>query len=194
MADRFHHADDAFRESHDDHHDKAAEHELRPLGLAHQPDRERLVDDGADDRARDGLDAAEQHHHQRIHRQRNAEDIRKHAALEIGEQRAANSSEGAGNDESAPLDALAVDADGLAAQRRIAGCPQRKAERRERYDPQRTDCQRGNSQRQPIEMRGTCRPSFRPDAENAVVAAGEAHPWNAIDQTICAKASVSIAK
>src|ERR1700733_1937851 len=64
----------------------------------------------------------------------------------------------------------------MAAQRRIAGRPQRKTEGREGYHPQRADRERGNSERQPIETRRAGRPAFRPDAENAVVTAGEAHP------------------
>ena len=188
-------ADDALREGDDDQHDEAAEHELRQVGLADQPDVERLVDDGADDRARDRLDAAEQHHHQRIDRERDAEIVGKDAALEIGEQRAGDARDRAGDDERRPLDALAVDADGFAAQRRVARGPQRIAERREHDE-------RAGRDRTAPRRRAT---ASRRCAGLAAHFSGQtprmplsppvtATHWNAIDQTICAKASVSIAK
>ena len=65
---------------------------------------------------------------------------------------------------------------GLAAQRRVARRAQRKAERREHDDPQRGDHQRRDAERQPIEMRRARRPFLRPDAQNAVVAAGHRDP------------------
>ena len=189
------HADDALGKRDHDQDDDAAQHQLGPVGLAHQPDAERLVDDGADHRAGNRLDAAEQHHDQRIDRQRNAEAVGKHAALEVGEQRAGDARHGAGDHEGGPLHALAVDPDRLAAQRRIARRPQRIAERREHDDPQAKPrkarrCRATASRNAPA----TAAHGSGQTPEDAVVAAGHATHWNAIDQTICAKASVSIAK
>ena len=147
----------------------------RSVWLTSQID-ERLVDDGADHRARHRLDAAEQHHDQRIDRQRDAEAVGKHAALEVSEQRAGDAGDGAGDDERGPLDALGVDADGLAAQQRVAGGAQRIAERREYDDAKCCDRERGDRDRQPVETRRARRPFLRPEAQNAVVAAGHRDP------------------
>ena len=157
--------------------------------------RERLVDDGADHRTRDGLDAAEQHHDQRIDRQRDAEAIGKHAALEISEQRTRDAGDGAGNDEGGPLDALGVDADGFAAQQRVAGGAQRIAKRREHDDAKRGDRERGH--RQSTANRNCAGPAAHFSGQTPRIPLSPpvtATHWNAIDQTICAKASVSIAK
>ena len=176
IPDRLQHADDALGEGDHDQHDEAAQHQLGQIGLADQPDVERLVDDRADDRAGNRLDAAEQHHDQRIDRQRDAEAVRENAALEIGEQRAGKAGDGARDHEGGPLHALAVDADGFAAQRRIPRRAQRKAERREHDDPEHGDRERGDAERQPVEAGGTRRPFLRPDSQNAVVAAGHRDP------------------
>src|SRR5579863_6993685 len=116
MRDRFHHPDDALGKDDHDEYDETTEHELGQIGFAHQPDVERLVDDGADDRAGNRLDAAQEHHYQPIDRERNAEAIGKDAALEIRKQRARDTGNGARNHKGGPLDTLAVDSDRLAAQ------------------------------------------------------------------------------
>ena len=59
---------------------------------------------------------------------------------------------------------------------RIARRPQRIAERREHDDAQGGDRERGDAERQPVETRRPRRPFRRPDAENAVVAAGHLDP------------------
>ncbi len=50
------------------------------------------------------------------------------------------------------------------------------AERREHDDPKHRDRERGDADRKPVEMRRARRPAFRPDAEDAVVAAGHRDP------------------
>ena len=47
---------------------------------------------------------------------------------------------------------------------------------REYDDPKRRDRKRGDAERQPVEMRRARRPFLRPDAQNAVVAAGHLDP------------------
>ena len=84
---------------------RRAEHELGIIGVADHPDRQRPVDRRADDAARHRVDAAEQHHHEPVDRQRNRDVVRKHAALEKGVERPRQRRESAGDHERHPLHA-----------------------------------------------------------------------------------------
>ena len=69
-----------------------------------------------------------------------------------------------------------VDADRLGAQRRIAAGAQHVAERREQRAPQEGDAGAAQRQRQPVVGRLAGEPRRRPDADQAVAAAGELVP------------------
>ncbi len=142
------------------------------------------------------IQAAQQHHHQRVDRARNRQRLRRDAAL--GERvQPAGEARRTCRRARMPLHCVRthVDAERPGAQRRIAPAAQRVAEGRPRDRTQRR------------ERRATTTPSA-----NAVVRALVGEPpgghtptrpfeppvtashWNAIDHTICAKASVSIAR
>ena len=82
----------------------------------------------------------------------------------------------AGDQEGVALVSGAVDADGLGAQGRIAAGAQAHAERREDELPQGGDGGAGDRQREIVEDLGRRGPGRGPDAEDAVVAAGDAVP------------------
>ena len=101
----------------------------------------------------------------------------------------------AGDGEADPMHALDVDADRFRAQRRVASGAHRIAERREQKAPQQQDARDHQRERQQIEaparlLNGACGQMPRMPFEPPVTSSH----WNRIDQTICAKASVSIAR
>ena len=94
-----------------------------------------------------------------------------------------------------PVHALDVDADGLGAQRRIAPGAHGVAERREQKRAQQQHADRRERQRQQVSRRHACRTArvgqtpitpLEPPVTSS--------HWNTVAQTICAKASVSIAR
>ena len=101
----------------------------------------------------------------------------------------------AGNGEAEPVHALDVDADRLGAQRRVAAGPHRIAERREQEAAQQQHADdgeapgsAGNTRQALLNGGGGQTPTtpFEPPVKPS--------HWNTIAQTICAKASVSIAR
>ena len=120
--------------------------------------------------------------------------LRRDRALGEGEQPAGDAADGTGNGKGEPVHALDVDADRLRAQRRVAPGPHGIAERREQEAAQQQHADDRQRQRQQIEGRAAverCRGQTpRMPLEPPVT---PSH-WNTIDQTICAKASVSMAR
>ncbi len=156
-----------------------AEHELGIIGVADHPDRQRL------DRSR-----RRRRRRTPCRRRRAAPStspsidsgmprfVGKHAALEKGVERAGERREGAGDDEADPLHAPPHDADRLGAQRsnRAARAAHSRTARTVITRKSAIAAARLKRERQPIKMRGRGGPGARPDADDAVVAAGDVGP------------------
>ena len=100
--------------------DRRAEHRAPVLGRA----RERVLQPGerggAEQRAGERVEPAQQHHHQRVDRARNRQRLGRDAALRERVQAAGEPGEAPGERERQPLRAPDVDAERLGAQRRVA--------------------------------------------------------------------------
>src|SRR5881628_2612490 len=124
------HAEDPAREDQHEQDQDSAEHELPVLRVLRRDRVEELVDRRAHGRARRRLHAAEQHHHEGLHRHRHRQEVREHAALEEHERAAGETAEEPRDDERQPLVEPDVDPDRLGAPGVIAGGPERETERR----------------------------------------------------------------
>src|SRR3989475_550736 len=107
-----------------------AEDELPVLRVPGDEGVERRVHGGAERGAAERLDAAEEHHHQRLDRHRHAEIVGEDAALEEREHRAGEAAEEPGDDERHPLMSSHVHTDGFGAPGVVAGSAQRETEGR----------------------------------------------------------------
>ena len=122
------------------------------------------------------LDTAQQHHDQPVGRLGDGDGRGRDAALGEGIDGAGQARRHARQHEGRPLEAAHVDADRLGAQRRIAAGAQGVAEGREQHAPQERDAGAAEDERQVVVDRLAGEPGRRPDAEQAVAAAGEGIP------------------
>src|SRR5258706_11446413 len=106
-----HEAGDALREHQHQHEDDAAEQRAPVVGVARDCVLQPGERDGADDRAGERLQAAEQHHHEAVDRAADTDRIGRDAALRKRVQRTGQAGERRGDDECRPLQALHIDAD-----------------------------------------------------------------------------------
>ncbi len=104
-------ADEPLRESDDDQQDQQAEGRAPEVGLARQRVAQPGEERRADDRAGQGLDPAQQDHHQPVGRLRDRHGRGRDAALGEGEHRAGKARQRARQDEGHPLEGTHVDAD-----------------------------------------------------------------------------------
>ena len=114
-------ADEPGRKSQHQHKNDAAEQRVPIFGLLHDEILQHGEHRRADDRARQGLNAAEQHHDQPVDGAADADRFRRDRALGEGEDAAGDAAHSAGDGEAEPVHALDVDADGFGAQRRSRG-------------------------------------------------------------------------
>ncbi len=169
-------AGDPLRENEDEGNDEEAEEEPPEIGGARdlllQPDE----GDRADDRAADRVHPAQQHHQQPVDRPADRDIGRKDATFGIGKESAGEAREAGGDGKRAPLQSGKVDAGRLGAQRRITPGAQGIAERREAHASQQENAGAAQSERHQVVDGLVARPIRRPDAEQAVVAAGDRAP------------------
>src|SRR5439155_1217298 len=124
------HAKNSAREGQHEQDQDGAEHELPVLRVPRRHRVEELVDRRPHWRARRRLHAAEQHHHERLHRHRHRQKVGEHAALQERERAAGDAAEEPRDDERRPLVEPDVDPDRLGAPGVVPGGPEREAERR----------------------------------------------------------------
>src|SRR2546426_5685617 len=111
------HAEDPARKHKHQGHEDDAEPELPVFRVTRHHGVEQLVERGAERRARQRVHAPQQHHHERLHRDRHRQRLGEHAALEEHEGAAREPAEEAGDDEGPPLVRVHVDPDRLRAAR-----------------------------------------------------------------------------
>ena len=189
-------AGDALRESEHQQQDDRAEQRAPVFGLPHH----RVLQHGergrADDRPVQRLDAAEQHHHEAVDRAADVHDV----SGEIEPLAKANSAAGdaanaAGEREAEPVHALDVDADRFGAQRLVAAGAHRIAERREQQRAAAAARRAtASSERQQVVDAGLSNGAGGQTPITPFEPPVSSSHWNTIAQTICAKASVSIAR
>src|SRR5438034_1152197 len=92
------HAEDPARKHKHQGHEDDAEHELPVFRVTRHHGVEQLVERGAERRARQRVHAPQQHHHERLHRDRHRQRLGEHAALEEHEGAAREPAEEAGDD------------------------------------------------------------------------------------------------
>src|SRR5207237_10631454 len=80
------------------------------------------------------------------------------------------------DNKSVQRESLAIETNGVASQWRVARRPKGETKWGEYDEAERRNRQCGDADREPIEMRGACGPPLRPDAENAIIAAGNLDP------------------
>ncbi len=169
-------ADDALRKEQHQGQDRRAEHRAPVLGVP----RQRVLKPGqqgrAGDRSQQGLQPAEQHHHQCVDRTRYRQGFGRDAAFGERVKRSGQSCSKAREHESGPAHGAHVDADRGGAPRRVARRAQRVTERREYDPPQQGDRAAGDRQRQPVVGGARRQPWGRPDADQTVAAAGQGVP------------------
>src|SRR2546425_671150 len=107
------HAKNSAREGQHEQDQDGAEHELPVLRVPRRRRVEELVDRRPHWRARRRLHAAEQHHHERLHRHRHRQEVGEHAALQERERAPGDAAEEPRDDERRPLVEPDVDPDRL---------------------------------------------------------------------------------
>ena len=171
-----HDAQHAARKDEDQHDQDRAQHELPVLGVARHHRIEDLVDRRADGGAGERLNAAQQHHDERLDRHRHVDVRREHAALAERERGAGESGERRGHDERDPLVEPDVDADRLGAAGVIARRAQREPERRLDDPREQRETHAARAERQVVIPDRRAEPPRGPHAEQPVVTAGDVVP------------------